>query len=689
MNSPREPSESQSSQPAHRPHVPADRNLPEITIKAVLLGIGLSIALAGANAYLGLLAGMTVSASIPAAVISMAALRLFRQSNILENNIVQTAASAGESLAAGVIFTFPALILLGVWTDFNYWQTTIIAALGGLIGVLFTIPLRRALVVEHPLTFPEGVATAEVLKAGDAGGGGIRNLATGSVLGACFKLGESGLRLWTQALEGAWRTGSSLVYLGSNLLPSLVAVGYIVGFNIAVLVFLGGALNWFVAIPIAAATHPWPAETSALDFAYDLWSTQTRYLGVGAMLVGGLWALIRIGRSLVFAIMSGFQAYGAARRGGPAPERTDRDTPMQWVLVLVVVSALPLFLVFDHFIQRSEVAAFMTVVMLVAGFLFSAVASYMAGLVGSSNNPISGVTIATLLTSALLLAALLGPDASAGPGAAILIGAVVCCAAAIGGDNMQDLKAGYLLGATPARQQIMQAVGVVAAAFVVAPILSLLLHAYGIVTPVSPDREALAAPQATLMASVSRGVFEQNLPWTLVGIGMLVAIGVILLDCWLEYRGMEFRTPVLAVAVGIYLPLELATAMLVGGLIAWAARRAHARAWATHSGEARKRLAAGHTAALKRGLLLAAGLITGEALVGILLAIPIVWNRGVNPLDLSSGQGIGRLIPEGVRDSMPSLWPGLAFMAVVIWLLYRTSTSPAPPTTIPGNEDSA
>ena len=658
-----------SQNPPGEPYIPASTSLPEITLKAILLGVFLSIVLAGANAYLGLLAGMTVSASIPAAVISMAVLRMFRRSNILENNIVQTAASAGESLAAGVIFTFPALIILNVWTDFNYWQTTTIAALGGVIGVLFTIPLRRALVVESTLKFPEGVATAEVLKVGDKGGEGVKSLVIGGAIGALFKFGEGGLGLWTQAIEGARQVGTSIAYFGSNLLPALVAVGYIVGINIAVLVFLGGALNWLVAIPIYAANHPWPADASAVEFAKEIWSTQTRYLGVGAMLVGGLWALLRLWKSLVRGISSGLKAYREAKLGGEPPIRTELDTPLQWVGIALIICVVPLFFVFHKATGNIGVSLFMSAAMLVAGFLFSAVASYMAGLVGSSNNPISGVTIATLLTSALLLL-WLGTDSTTGPAAAILIGAVVCCACAIGGDNMQDLKAGHLLGATPRKQQIMQTVGVISAAFVMAPILSLLLNAYGIVDPVSPDRPALAAPQATLMASVAQGVFLKNLPWGMVVVGMFIATAIIILDLILERRASAFRTPVLAVAVGIYLPLELSTPILFGGLISLAAHRWHMRRISAEAeGELQMSLTEARDAGMRRGLLFAAGLITGEAILGILLAIPIVMFKGKNPMDIPAALERN----EMAVSWLPSVWPGAILLLAVMYALYRTA----------------
>ena len=630
------------------PTDPSDRraSLPEITVKALLLGVVLSAVLAGANAYLGLLAGMTVSASIPAAVISMAVLRMFRRSNILESNIVQTAASAGESLAAGVIFTFPALLMLGAWTRFEYWQTTIIAAVGGILGVLFTVPLRRALIVEAKLTFPEGLATAEVLQVGRRAGAGILHILIGGAMGALFKLGQAGLGLWKGSVEYAMRSGSSVAYIGTGLAPALAAVGYIVGINIAVLVFIGGAMNWFVAVPILAGSALWPVnegQSIAPDaYAWQLWSTQTRYIGVGAMIVGGLWAIVRLWPSLMKSIRSSLAAYRATRLGGAADlPRTEQDTPIQWIAPAIVLSVVPLFLIFRAVVGDTMIAAVMAVVMLAAGFLFSAVAAYMAGVVGSSNNPISGVTIATILASALLLLGL-GMDGAAGPAAAILIGGVVCCAAAIGGDNLQDLKTGHVVGATPWKQQVMQVVGVLAAAVVIAPILSLLHEAYGIGVATEAHPDPLKAPQATLMAAVAKGVFTWKLPWAMIGIGAGLAVAIIVLDLILEKRRSNFRTPVLAVAVGVYLPLELGAAIFLGGLVAWAASRGRA------GGDKQK------------GVLLAAGLITGEALLGILLAIPIVLNKGTNPLQIA--------LPGGAPA-----WPGAILFVAVLTALFVVS----------------
>ena len=644
------------------PYVPATQSLPEITLKAVILGLVLSAVLAAANAYLGLFAGMTVSASIPAAVISMGVLRLFRRSNILENNIVQTAASAGESLAAGVIFTIPALVLLGAWNRFDYWEVTMIAGFGGLLGVAFSIPLRRALVVEQPLRFPEGVATAEVLKVGEEGGKGVGYVAAAGGIGALFKLGGLGLHLWPETIAWARRAGGSVAYLGTNLSPALVGVGYIVGLNIAALIFLGGVINWWIAIPLLAPTSGDLAPgASAADLAGAIWSARTRYLGVGAMLVGGLWALVKLRTSLVSGIRSGIAAYRKLRAGGAAAERTELDTPMQWVGIALVLAVVPLLLIFRYFTGDWAVAAVMAGAMLVAGFLFAAVAGYMAGLVGSSNNPISGVTIATLLVSSLLLLWLMGAGNAAGPAAAIFIAAVVACAAAISGDNLQDLKAGHVLGATPWKQQVMQVVGVAAAAVVIAPVLSLLLQAYGIgpATPENPG--SLQAPQASLMAAVAGGVFGGELPWDMVGWGMGIAVAVILLDLWLERRGSAFRTPVLAVAVGIYLPLELEVPIFLGGLLAWAAGRVYTKSTLRGGHQDQAPIAEAKTVGERHGLLFAAGLITGEALIGILMAVPIVLSGRADVLALG--------LP-------PQAWLGVALLAVVMVGLYRVAAAP-------------
>jgi putative OPT family oligopeptide transporter len=374
--------------------------LPQLTGKAIALGVLLSMILAGANAYLGLFAGMTVSASIPAAVISMGVLRFFRESNILENNIVQTAASAGESLAAGVIFTIPALIILGYWSVFDYWWVTVIAGLGGLLGVLFTIPLRRSLIVEEGLAYPEGKATAEVLKVGDDPQTGVRQLALAAIAGALVKLGSSGLRLWSETAQAATFVGKGIAYVGTNVSPALLSVGYIVGLNIATLVCAGGAISWFVAIPLYSALYidsdPVLVQmvsdgAGAADVAFQIWTSEIRYLGVGAMLTGGIWALVSMRRSLVSGIRSGL--HQMSRDKSEVVDPREQDIPMQLVLLGIALFVIPIFFVYSNIHETIGlgVSLAMTVVMVITGFLFSSVAAYMAGLVGSSNNPISGL----------------------------------------------------------------------------------------------------------------------------------------------------------------------------------------------------------------------------------------------------------------------------------------------------------
>ena len=601
-----------------QPVVPATVSLPEITVKAVVLSVLLAAILASANAYLGLFAGMTVSASIPAAVASMAVLRLFRRSNILENNIVQTAASSGEALAAGVIFTIPALLLVGYWSEFNYWQTMVIATVGGLLGVLFTIPLRRALIVTSSLRFPEGVATAEVLKVAaserqDApqriASGDFRALVSAACLGGAVKFGESGLRLWSESLEGAAQVGRILIYGGLNLSPALLAVGCIIGLHTAVVVFLGGVVGWMILMPAYGLIYGFPPDRTGLDAATAIWSQHIRYVGIGAMLTGGLYALTQLRAPVWKSVQTLHASYRASQSlgSGMILARTEQDAPLPWIVVPFVLALFPMAWIYTTVVTSPLLGLLMTLVMVVAAFLFSSVAAYMAGLVGSSSNPVSGVTIATIMMASLLLVLFMGAGHPAGPAAALVIGAVVCCAAAMGGDNLQDLKTGHLVGATPWKQQVMQVVGVLTGAAVLVPVLSLLQAKYGIGEPTISHPHPLIAPQATLMASLTRSIFGAGLPWDLVGCGAALGLVVIWLDRRQEVHGHLLRLPVLAVALGIYLPLKLSAAICMGGVIAALAKRA-----------------IGKGDDLSRpGLLFAAGLITGEALMGILLATPI------------------------------------------------------------------
>ncbi|MBJ6978752.1 oligopeptide transporter, OPT family [Luteimonas sp. MC1895] len=641
--------------------------VPQLTFRAVVLAIVLAVILSAANAYLGLFAGLTIATAIPAAVVSMGVLRLLGGGTILENNIVQTGASAGSSIAAGVIFTIPALVILGYWDDFRYSWVLAIAGLGGLLGVLFSVPLRRTMIVENPLPFPEGKAAAEVLKAGENPGPGLRILALAATVGAVVKVAaESGMRMIPDNAVVSGFVGRYLGYMGTNLSPALLGVGYIVGLNIGIVVLSGAILSWNIAIPLYHAlfldTDPVLAAqlagVPAADAAGAIWSAKIRYLGVGAMLIGGIWTLFSLRKSLLSGVKSGI---AAARKGGDeVVAETDRDLPMKWMLIALLLFVIPLLVLYQAIVGNWFVSVPMTIIMIVAGFLFVSVSAYLAGLVGSSNNPVSGITIATILFAAAVLVLLLGRDSPVGAVAAIMIGAVVCCAAAVGGDNLQDLKAGYIVGATPWKQQLMLAIGAFSCALIMAPVLNLLAQAYGIGAPTPEQPQSLAAPQATLMASVAQGMFGGKLPWDMIAIGAGVGAAIIALDEWLKARASTFRVPVLAAAIGIYLPIELMVPIFLGGVLAWMVERRHGVDG--HDEAARDRV---H----RPGTLFAAGLITGEALMGIAIAVPIVITERSDVL----------AVAESLHFNQ---WVGLAVLAVVAWLLYRSSArqeAPAAP----------
>lgn len=648
-----------------QPYVPASTVLPELTIKVFVVGILLSWIMAAANAYLGLFAALTVSAAIPASVVSMAVLKLIhhfrwsKQHNILENNLVQTTASAGESVTAGIIFTLPALLILGFWSEVGIVETMIITALGGSLGVLFTIPLRRAFIVDAKLQYPEGVATVEVLKSGERGGAGIGYIVLAAILGATYKLAGAGMGLWAEAAHWAKRLGGSGAFVGGTLSPALVAVGFIIGLPIAVLIFLGGVIGYVLAAPLWLATHAWPVdpttgvELPALDAFGYVRGAYIRFIGVGAMAAGGVYTLFKLRGAIVKGFRSGLDAYHAIRGGEDTRIRTERDMNMRSVLITMGLFLIPLTILFTYFVtdkfadpSRIWIGIVLGLVMTVAAFLFSAVAGYMAGVVGSSNNPISGTAIGTILFTAIILVGF-GVPSAVGQAATILIGATIAAAAAIAGDNMQDLKAGYLLGGTPRNLQVMQMVGAIAAALVIPFVLILLHKAYGIGT-------GLAAPQANLMASIARGIFGGGIPWDFFWLGVGVAALIIGMDKILEFRGSTFRMPVLAIAIGIYLPFDLATPIFLGGLVAHVARRRALRKLdMVEPGKAPEERAAFAERRLSRGVLFASGLIAGESLVGVLLAGVIVLS------------GAGALTLVGVRHYLP----GLLILLYIAYLL--------------------
>jgi len=640
----------------------SSKPVPQLTVRAVVLSVVLAMVLAAANTYLGLFAGLTIATAIPAAVVSMAVLRALGGGTILENNIVQTGASAAASIAAGVIFTIPALLILGYWDDFKYSWVFAIAGLGGLLGVLFSIPLRRSMIIEEPLPFPEGKAAAEVLKAGENPGPGVRILALAGAIGAALKLmAESGLRIIADNAAAAKFFGGYLGYMGTGLSPALLGVGYIVGLNIGIVVLSGSVLSYNIAIPIyhafffdhdpVLAARLAAEGITAAEAAAAIRGTQIRFLGVGAMLIGGIWTLFAMRKSLLSGIRSGI---AATRKGATTTiAETERDIPMKWMLIGVAVFVLPLLALYQAIVQQWTVSVPMTLVMIVSGFIFVSVAAYLAGLVGSSNNPVSGMTISTILFASLVLMLLMGPTAPLGPVAAIMIGAVVCCAAAVGGDNLQDLKAGHLVGATPWKQQVMLAIGAVSCALIMAPVLNLLAEAYGMGVPTERHPNPLPAPQANLMASVAKGMFGGKLPWDMIFVGMGIGAVIIAFDEYLKATKARFRVPVLAAAIGIYLPLELMVPIFLGGLLAHGVERARGVVGADHDTLDRVH---------RPGVLFSAGLITGEALMGILIAIPIVAYEKADVLALP--------LPAWLHSSQVL---GLLLVAGVGWLLYRTA----------------
>lgn len=596
----------------------ASPSLPELTGRVVVIGLVLSVVMAAANVYLGLYAGMTVSASIPAAVVGMLILRgLFRSGSILEANQIQTAASAGESLAAGIIFTVPAMLLIGAWQAFDLWTTTLIAFTGGLLGVLFMIPMRRVFVVDNDeLPYPEGVACAAVLETGQAKGaakGDAMQVVVGALLGAAFKFVITFLGALRSSLEVATAAGGRILFFGGDVSPALIGVGYIVRLNVASLIFIGGAIGWLLCIPLLpeinvllssiepswgqALVYPEGVETG-IDRAYFIWSEKIRYIGVGAMVVGGIGAIVKVRNGLVQAVVE-------LRKRFRAPQvdlgDTDRDLPFPAIAGFSVLAVVFIAGIYYAFTEDVAITGLATAVMIVTTFFFVAVASYIVGLVGNSNSPVSGMTItAVLFTGGMLFVA--GFSGMDGMMATLGVAAVVCCAACTSGDVCNDLKTGLLVGASPRRQQIMQIAGVAVASLVMAPVLQVLHDAYEI------GSQELSAPQATLFSKLAEGFFgEGQLPWGMVAVGVAIGVVVLIVDKVLEVRRARFRMHLMPVAVGIYLPFGLAVPILLGGIIAWWQGRGERDPRALDQ-------------KLHRGVLFSSGIIAGESLVGIIIA---------------------------------------------------------------------
>ena len=621
-----------------KPYIPAEKITPEITITSVIMGVLLAVIFGAANAYLGLRVGMTVSASIPAAVIAMGVIRvIMRKNSILESNIVQTIGSAGESLAAGAIFTLPALFLWaaeGKTDKPGILEITSIALIGGLLGVFFMVPLRNALIVkEHGiLPYPEGTACSEVLLAGEQGGAKASTVFAGMGFAALFKFIIDGLKIVAGEISVTFKSFAGTI--GTQIYPAVMSVGYICGARISSYMFAGGILSWLVIIPLIVlfgadiTLYPGTEPISAMfakDGASAIWGSYIRYIGAGALAAGGIISLIK---SLPLIVKTfGGAIKGFAGSQGSTNERTAKDISLKVVFLAIAVLTLLVWL-----IPVIPVSFLGAVIIVVFGFFFATVSSRMVGLVGSSNNPVSGMAIATLLIATLILK-VTGATGIAGMCSAIAIGSVICIISAIAGDTSQDLKTGFLLGATPKKQQIGEIIGVVAAALAIGGTLYLLDSAWGFGT------DELAAPQATLMKLIIEGVMEGNLPWALVFIGAFIAVLV-------EIVGI----PVLPFAIGVYLPVQLNACIMVGGLIRLALDKL-------------KREKAEKEAIVNDGVLLCSGMIAGEGLVGILLALFAVF--GLNSvIDLSEKFAISSAVANA---------GGLVLFGIIILTLLKFS----------------
>ena len=618
-----------------KPYIPANKVTPELTVTAVIMGILLAVIFGAANAYLGLRVGMTVSASIPSAVIAMGVIRvILRKNSILESNMVQTIGSAGESLAAGAIFTIPALFLWakeGIMDKPGILEITVISILGALLGVFFMIPLRNALIVkEHGiLPYPEGQACAEVLLAGEKGGASASTVFAGMGFAALFKFIIDGIKAVSG--EVSLKVKGFAGEIGTQIYPAVMSVGFICGPKIASYMFAGGLLSWMVIIPLivffGGDTVMYPASVPISELfsssgASGIWSSYIRYIGAGALAAGGIISLIKSLPLIVRTFRDALKGIGDA--GGGNGERTTKDIPIKITLISILILTLLVWLV--PVIPVTVVGA---IIVVIFGFFFATVSSRMVGLVGSSNNPVSGMAIATLLIATLVLK-FTGDSGAHGMQSAIAIGSIICIVAAIAGDTSQDLKTGYLLGATPVKQQLGQIFGVLAASLAIGATLYLLDSAWGFGT------NELAAPQATLMKMIVEGVMEGNLPWNLVFVGVFIAVAV-------EIIGI----PVLPFAIGIYLPVHLNACIMVGGIVRLVFDKLK------RSEEEKKEIT-------NDGILFCSGMIAGEGLIGILLALFAIF--GIDKvIDLS---GLLNLSP--VLSSILSL---VVFALIIVSLL--------------------
>ncbi len=667
---------------------PTSPTSPELTLRGLILGALITVVFTASNVYLGLKVGLTFASSIPAAVISMAVLRYFSGANILENNMVQTQASAAGTLSS-IIFILPGLLMIGYWSGFPFWQTAAICSIGGILGVLYTIPLRRVMVVQSNLPYPEGVAAAEILRVGShgaeeeekagkpakAGGPGLRDILGGGLVAAAFSLFSSGFKVLAEGFSVWLTAGQAAFRLSTGFSLALVGAGYLMGITAGIAILIGVVISWGVAVPLLSVNSELAAGQTLPELATQLWSSQVRFLGAGTIGVAALWTLATLFKPMVRGVWA---SLGAVRGNSQANSlRTELDMPAKWILLIAGILLVSLFVVFSHFLgaaapdlTRASFWSLVAVCVVFAfffGFLIAAACGYMAGLVGSSSSPISGIgIIAVILVSLLILGVgsieggLL--DQQGGKLAialALFTTSVVLAIAAISNDNLQDLKTGYLVGATPWRQQVALIVGCLVGALVIPPVLELLYNAYGFTGALPREGmdpgQALAAPQATLMTAIASGIFHDALNWNMILIGVALGIALILVDVLLRRTG-KASLPVLAVGLGIYLPPTIGMTLVVGALIAWLLEKAlEKRAAAAGVDEE-----AYADEPKRRGVLLASGLIVGESLMGILLAGVIGATGEDAPLALAGGGFAGI-----------AQWLGLVVFVAICVLFYR------------------